>query len=580
MKFEELKLPEYINRAIQTMGFVEATDIQAKSIPLLLEGGDMVARSKTGSGKTVAFGVPLIDKVDVKKQAIQGIVVCPTRELASQVCDELKRLAINKFGCKIISIYGGASMERQILAIKKGAKIVVATPGRMLDHIKRGTINLKGVCVAVLDEADEMLNMGFKEDVEAILKQTGDNCQTIMFSATMPKAILELTKNYMKDAKVIQIENNYNEAQMISQHYVAIAKPNKKEALFELMQRINPKLSIVFSNTKRMVDDIVDFLNAKGFKALGLHGDMQQGERRRVMEKIKGGQAQVLVASDVAARGIDINNVDIVFNFDMPQNEEYYVHRIGRTARAGKKGHAITLVSFKQELDSLFLTAKQIKADIDELNVSHTIDMLPNEPPKANRRGGNKSQGKGGSSFGGANKKFGSASNGSRSGDKGGKKFGSSSRGFGEKSSAPRSQSGSTKSFNFAGGRKNDNDKKIEANRKKGNSFSQGGEAHTGTSKEVAKPQWDKNKRNTMGSKGTGYSNGRKKDAYSKQNSNRAKGEDMEFRNKSKADGNENASEQKKSFQKKPSFGQKNSFKPNNKGKSFNKNFNASRGRG
>ncbi|MDD4316815.1 MAG: DEAD/DEAH box helicase, partial [Clostridia bacterium] len=337
--FNQLNLSEWILNALEAKSFVVPTEIQQTCIPLIAEGKDIVGRSKTGSGKTFAFGLPAIDKVDTQLKSIQILVVCPTRELALQVTDELRKITEFKEGCGIVPIYGGADIERQIRALK-GGKIAVGTPGRLMDHMRRGTLKLHNLKMAVLDEADEMLNMGFRDDIESILKATPKSRQTVMFSATMPTAIKAITREYMIEPQYVEIGELNSTIDKIDQSYIRVSRTGKKAALIELFEKLSPERSIVFCNTKRMVDDIKGLLSGKGIDCLALHGDMRQSERKRVMESIKSHKVSTLVATDVAARGIDIEDVAYIFNFDLPNDVEYYIHRIGRTARAGKSGKA------------------------------------------------------------------------------------------------------------------------------------------------------------------------------------------------------------------------------------------------
>ncbi len=375
MLFKDLKLPGYAQKAMEQLGFTEATEIQHKTIPMLFEGKDVVGKSQTGSGKTFAFAIPAVEKVDMETNAVQVLVVCPTRELAIQVCGEIKKVAQFKDGCKVTPIYGGSNIDRQITAIKKGTKIVVGTPGRIMDHINRRTLKLKNVSMVVLDEADEMLNMGFREDIEEILKNTNPDRQTVMFSATMPKPILEITKSYMKNPVQVSIDNKTSAALSIEQFYINVNRGRKNEVLVELFAKLQPQKTIIFCNTKRMVDDLVSKLGQKNIFALGLHGDMRQNERKKVMEKIHNKTANVLIATDVAARGIDINDIDIIFNYDLPNDTDFYVHRIGRTGRAGKKGKAYTLLSNKSQKTQIESMKKELGFNITEYQLSSAFLM-------------------------------------------------------------------------------------------------------------------------------------------------------------------------------------------------------------
>ena len=370
--FNELNLSEGILKALGLKGFTVPTEIQNKCIPLIVEGKDIVGRSKTGSGKTFAYGLPAIDKIDTALDGVQVVVICPTRELALQVTDEIRKITEFKEGCAVVPVYGGSDMKRQILALKR-AKIVVATPGRLMDHIDRRTIKLDKIKLVVLDEADEMLNMGFRDDIEKILKFVPKIRQTVMFSATMPPAIKTITKEYMINPEYIEIGELNSTVELIDQSYVRVSRGGKKRALLEMFKKLSPKQVIVFCNTKRMVDEINDLLNNEGFNSLALHGDMMQSERKKVMTAIKLHKVSTLVATDVAARGIDIDDIDYIFNFDLPNDVEYYIHRIGRTGRAGKSGKAITLINTKEQLIDLNQYKNSTKANIVEDDLSKEL---------------------------------------------------------------------------------------------------------------------------------------------------------------------------------------------------------------
>lgn len=333
------------------MGFSEPTPIQAQSIPLILEGRDVVGRSQTGTGKTAAFGIPAIQMVDpnLDRRMAQILLLCPTRELAVQACEELKKLAHHTRGVHVCAVYGGAPIERQIVQLKD-ANIVVGTPGRVMDHLRRRTLKISELRMVILDEADEMLSMGFREDIETILTQAPENRQTILFSATMPKEIMNLIDNYQKDPVLVEINKSQVALNSIEQFYYDIPTGRKNDALGLLLHYYAPSRSMVFCNTKKMVDDLTGWLLDHGFKAEGLHGDMKQSQRTVVMDAFKAGRTSILVATDVAARGIDVDDINCVFNYDIPQNAEYYVHRIGRTGRAGKSGSAYTLCCGRNQL--------------------------------------------------------------------------------------------------------------------------------------------------------------------------------------------------------------------------------------
>ncbi|QCX34449.1 DEAD/DEAH box helicase [Caloramator sp. E03] len=345
--FDDLGLSKEILKAVEDMGFEEPSPIQKQAIPVILSGKDVIGQAQTGTGKTAAFGMPVIDIINTQDKYLQAVILCPTRELAIQVAEEIKKLSKYKKGIQILPVYGGQSIERQIKALKKGVQIIVGTPGRVMDHINRKTISLDKVKIFVLDEADEMLDMGFRDDIEFILKNAPKERQTLLFSATMPKAILELTEKYQKNPELVKVIHKELTVPNIEQYYFEVKEKNKIDALSRIIDVYNPYQAIIFCNTKRKVDELVEELQSRGYAADGLHGDMKQSQRDKVMSKLRKGITEILVATDVAARGIDVENIDMVFNFDMPQDEEYYVHRIGRTARAGKTGRAFTFVSGK-----------------------------------------------------------------------------------------------------------------------------------------------------------------------------------------------------------------------------------------
>ena len=348
VRFEEMGLSEEIQKAVRYMGFEEASPIQAKAIPAMISGIDLIGQAQTGTGKTAAFGIPILEKVDPKLKKLQAIVLCPTRELAIQVADEIRNLSRYMHGIKVLPIYGGQDIVKQIRSLKSGTQIVIGTPGRVMDHMRRKTMKLDFVHTVVLDEADEMLNMGFREDIEFVLSGVPEERQTVLFSATMPKPIMEITKKFQNNAKVIKVTKKELTVPNIEQYYYEVRPKNKEEVLSRLLDIYNPALSVVFCNTKRQVDELVEGLKGRGYFAEGLHGDMKQQQRDRVMNGFRNGRTEILVATDVAARGIDVDDVDAVFNYDLPQDDEYYVHRIGRTGRAGKNGKAFTFITGRE----------------------------------------------------------------------------------------------------------------------------------------------------------------------------------------------------------------------------------------
>ena len=345
LRFDELSLSPEMQRAIADMGFEEASPIQTEAIPVIMEGRDVIGQAQTGTGKTAAFGIPTIESIDGSDRRVQALILCPTRELAVQVSEEISKLIKYKRDISVVPIYGGQSYDRQLRALKQGVQIVIGTPGRVMDHIERGTLQLDGVKKIILDEADEMLDMGFREDIEFVLTKIPKERQTIFFSATMSKPIMELTKKYQTNPQIVKVVHQTLTVSNIEQVYYEVRNNMKMEVLSRIIDMYNLKSLIVFCNTKRMVDDLVANLQARGYFADGLHGDMNQTQRTNVMAKFKAGTLEVLVATDVAARGIDVEDLEAVFNYDLPQDEEAYVHRIGRTGRAGKSGKAFSFVS-------------------------------------------------------------------------------------------------------------------------------------------------------------------------------------------------------------------------------------------
>ena len=338
-----------IIKAVEEMGFESMTPIQEQAIPIMLEGKDLIGQAQTGTGKTAAFGIPIIQKIDPEEKGLQAIILCPTRELAMQAAEEIRRFAKYMHEVKVLPVYGGQDISKQIRALSKGVQIVVGTPGRVMDHMRRHTLKTGKVRIVVLDEADEMLNMGFREDIETILTDMPEERQTALFSATMPKPILEITKEYQKeDAEYLKITPKEVTIPLVKQAYYQVPRKEKEEVLTRLMDYYHPKRSLIFCNTKRMVDELTEHLKDRGYQAEGLHGDLTQHQRDTVMNLFRGGRMDVLIATDVAARGIDVDDVEAVFNYDVPEDIEYYVHRIGRTGRAGKTGRSFTLVSGKE----------------------------------------------------------------------------------------------------------------------------------------------------------------------------------------------------------------------------------------
>jgi len=344
LKFNELHLSAELLAEIDKAGFVEASPIQEQTIPLAMAGKDVIGQAQTGTGKTAAFGFPTLEKIDTEDPTVQALIIAPTRELAVQSQEELFRFGRSK-GVKVRSVYGGSSIEKQIKALKSGAHIVVGTPGRLLDLIKRKALKLNHVETLILDEADEMLNMGFLEDIEAIISRVPEDRQTLLFSATMPDAIKQIGVKFMKEPTHVKIAAKELTTELVDQYYIRVKENEKFDTMTRLMDVEQPELSIVFGRTKRRVDELTRGLKIRGFRAEGIHGDLDQGKRLRVLRDFKNGNLDVLVATDVAARGLDISGVTHVYNYDIPQDPESYVHRIGRTGRAGKSGQSITFVA-------------------------------------------------------------------------------------------------------------------------------------------------------------------------------------------------------------------------------------------
>jgi len=393
-KFENLRLSKDLLKAVEDLGFEEMTPIQARAIPLILEGKDIIGQAQTGTGKTLAFGLPILQSIHPKIKKIQAIILCPTRELAIQVAEEIKSALKYKRDIVILAVYGGQPIDRQIRILKTGAHIVIGTPGRTIDHINRGTLKLDTVKTVVLDEADEMLNMGFIDDVETILQRTPKERQTLLFSATMPKPILDLTRKYQKNPEYVRVVHKQLTVPNVEQYYFEVKESVKLDALCRIIDMHGLKSSLVFCNMKRRVDEVVMHLEARGYPALGLHGDMTQSQRTQAMDIFKRNASEILVATDVAARGIDVENIEAVFNYDIPQDEEYYVHRVGRTARAGKKGLAFTFVVGREiyklrdieSYASTKITRKSIPTltDVEEVKTTAILEKIKDIIDKGN----------------------------------------------------------------------------------------------------------------------------------------------------------------------------------------------------
>ena len=348
LRFDESGIHPDILRAVHEMGFEVMTPIQEQSVPVLLEGKDIIGQAQTGTGKTAAFAIPMIQKINPEIKRPHGIILCPTRELAMQAAEEIRRLSKYMYGVKVLPVYGGQDIGKQIRALSQGVQIIVGTPGRVMDHLRRHTIKTAEVKMIVLDEADEMLDMGFREDIETVLSDMPEEHQMALFSATMPQAILEIAGTYQQNAVYIRVTPKELTVSAIKQAYYRVAKKDKIRALCRLLDYYQPARSLIFANTKRMVDEIAGRLNELGYEAGALHGDLTQAQRDTVMGQFRKGTCSILTATDVAARGIDVSGVDAVFNYDVPEDIEYYVHRIGRTGRAGRKGRSFTLISGRE----------------------------------------------------------------------------------------------------------------------------------------------------------------------------------------------------------------------------------------
>jgi ATP-dependent RNA helicase DeaD len=346
--FSDLGLSPEILKAVSKMGFEEASPIQSATIPKMLAGADIVGESQTGSGKTAAFAIPAIERVDVALRAPQVLIVCPTRELTMQVAEEVAKLALFKRGVRELPIYGGQAYDRQLRGLRDGAQIIIGTPGRVIDHLERGTLRLDQVRMVVLDEADRMLDMGFRDDIESILKSAPPARQTVFFSATLPPPIQQLIRRYARTPVNVRIEAHAMTVPAIEQVYYEVDPRSKLEALCRLIDLQDIKYAIIFCGTKMMVDELAEHLVARGYSCDKLHGGIAQALRERVVAKFRKRGFEFLVATDVAARGLDVDDIEVVFNYDLPHDADDYVHRIGRTGRAGRSGKAITFVAGRE----------------------------------------------------------------------------------------------------------------------------------------------------------------------------------------------------------------------------------------
>ena len=388
-RFEELDLSKEIQRGISDMGFEEMSPIQAQAIPTILEGKDIIGQAQTGTGKTASFGIPILELVNPESNKLQALILCPTRELSIQVAEEIGKLGKYKKGIFVLPVYGGQPIDRQIKALKKGAQVVVGTPGRVMDHMRRRTLKTDSVKMMILDEADEMFDMGFRDDIEIVMKDIPDDRQTIFFSATMPKEIIRFATRYQKDPEIIKVVHKTLTVPNVEQGYFELKEDMKTEILSRILDIYNPNLTLVFCNTKRKVDELVTKLQSRGYFADGLHGDLKQSQRDNVMSKFRKGSIDILVATDVAARGLDVDDIDLVINYDLPQDEEYYVHRIGRTARAGREGAAFSFIVGRdryklkdiQRYTNTQITRKDLPTlkDIEDLSSVNAIEKIKEE---------------------------------------------------------------------------------------------------------------------------------------------------------------------------------------------------------
>ena len=369
IRFQDLSLSPEMLKAVSAMGFVTASPIQAEAIPPIMLGKDITGQAQTGTGKTAAFGIPILETLNFHNSTIRALVMCPTRELAIQVAGEIKKLAAFKPGIRVLPVYGGEAISNQIRELKRGIHVVVGTPGRIRDHLERKTLNFKTVEMVVLDEADEMLNMGFRPDIEHILSKTPKERQTLLFSATMPPEILEIAKNHQRDPILIKVTPENLTAELIQQYYFATGDVSKTGIILATRKNYNLAQVLVFCNTRHKTEKVATTFKKLGHRAAAINGDLSQPKRISVLGKFKNGEIQILVATDVAARGIDVSNIDAVFNYDIPNDPESYVHRIGRTGRAGKSGMAFSFAAAREDVRKLNAAEFFAKANIERLDV-------------------------------------------------------------------------------------------------------------------------------------------------------------------------------------------------------------------
>ncbi len=394
ISYKDAGLDDRILRAVSELGYEIMTPIQKEAIPVMMEGKDLIGQAQTGTGKTAAFGIPIVQRVDASVEETQALILCPTRELAIQAAEEIRKYARYYSGIRVLPIYGGQDISKQIRSLRGNAQIVVGTPGRIMDHLRRHTIKLTSLKIMVLDEADEMLDMGFREDIETILSDIPNEHQTALFSATMPKPILQITKEFQKeDAVFVKIPAKELTIPLVRQYYYEIPKGMKTDAVSRLLDYYNPRRALIFTNTKRMADELSELLTGRGYFADTLHGDLSQQQRDHVMSGFRNGGTEILIATDVAARGLDVDDVEAVINYDVPEDIEYYVHRIGRTGRAGRKGRAFTLVVGREiykirdiekfchtRIESRRIpTAKDVKASKADSILDSVINIAENE---------------------------------------------------------------------------------------------------------------------------------------------------------------------------------------------------------
>lgn len=380
-RYEEAGIDERILRAVTELGFRYMTPIQEQAIPVFMSGRDLIGQAQTGTGKTAAFGIPVLQRIDAEDKRLQALILCPTRELAIQAADELRKFSKYMHGIKVLPVYGGQDIRKQIKNLGGGVQIVVGTPGRVMDHMRRHTLKTDGVRIVVLDEADEMLNMGFREDIETILKEMPVERQTGLFSATMPKPILDITKTYQRNAAFLKMTPKEVTIPLIKQAYYQVRRQDKEEVLCRLIDYYDPARALIFCNTKRMVDELTEHLKARGYEVEGLHGDLAQHQRDIVMNLFRSGRVNLLIATDVAARGIDVSDVEAVYNYDVPEDIEYYVHRIGRTGRAGRTGRSFTL-AVGREVYKVREIERICHTKIRERNVPRAADIMERKATK------------------------------------------------------------------------------------------------------------------------------------------------------------------------------------------------------